>query len=145
MGLVSLHLHIQLRILLKEDKLQSVALMHRDPALMPITRVITHTEHVPTLLNWKKIKDPSCLTAILALWTLSSFSNSNTIPEAPVRIPSAWRDADGWRFPCCFQKQARNRGSSRLLRRRAPGATKRSAEALVLPGWPQETQMTETH
>lgn len=51
MGLVSLHLHIQPRILLKEDKLQSGALMRRDPALMPITRVITHTEHVPTLLN----------------------------------------------------------------------------------------------
>lgn len=51
MSLVSLHLHIQPRILLKEDKLQSAALMCHDTALMPITRVITHTEHVPTLLN----------------------------------------------------------------------------------------------
>lgn len=118
--------------------------MCRDPALMPITRVITHTEHNHTLLKNKK-KKTSSLTAIFVLLTLSSVSNSNTFPKAPVRISSALRDADGWCFSCWFQKQACGWGSSQLLRRRAPGATKRWAEALALPAWPQATQTTERH
>lgn len=117
--------------------------MCRDPALMPITRVITHTEHNHTLL--KKKKKTSFLTAILVPLTLSSFSNSNTFPKAPERISSALRDADGWCFSRWFQKQACGWGSSQLLRWRAPGATKRWAEALALPAWPQATQMTERH
>lgn len=57
-------------------------------------------------------KNPSSFTAILALLTLSSFSNSNTFPDAPVRISPAWRDADGWCFSCWFQKQAAQTAST---------------------------------
>lgn len=48
--------------------------MFRDPALMPITGVITHSEHIP-----RPVKENSkSLAAILALFTPSSFANSDT-------------------------------------------------------------------
>lgn len=105
----------------------------------------THRTQPHPVKKKNKKQKTSSLTAIFVLLTLSSFSNSNTFPKAPVRISSALRDADGWCFSCWFQKQACGWGSSQLLRRRAPGATKRWAEALALPAWPQATQTTERH
>lgn len=65
--------------------------MSCDPALMPITRVITHAEHIPTLLK----KDPPPLPhgdprAVNPLKLQQS--RRSAFHKAPVTSPSALRD-----------------------------------------------------
>lgn len=65
--------------------------MSCDPALMSITRVITHAEHIPTLFKKKIPPLPRGDSRAVNPLKLQQFQRS-TFHKAPVRSPSALRD-----------------------------------------------------